>query len=492
MKLWPSKDILDGFWTRQAQRDAQSRDRFPVLARPEVHITLLILLAFAFCVASLSSNKILEGDEALYALVPKTVLLSGDWIHLTYNGEPYYFKPPLNFWITAVFFKIFPMNAFTAALGSGLFGALSALMIYFLCRVMRLGWEWSLAATLVYLTTHEVLHWTRGVHLETVLGFWTLAGLLCAYLSIKHPSAILGLGVAAALGWLAKGPQSLYPGMVALVLWWFEGKFWRRVFSPWSVGAGIFLIALLAPWFWVRLHEGTGFGHGYFVTELGRTLLGPTQSHNGPFYYFMVIPVTYWPWLPAAVFGFFILARGWRHSAGARTWLVFAAVAGVILLATAEKRARYLFTLYPALSVAAGAAIAFAAESYPRVLRGLVALTVAAAIGLVIFGRKNTAGVPATRDALKIAERLRATDQVLITSRVGSGGRSDPSVSKSLGFYAPPLLKTCELQCEMEAKPGALVIARADEADAVARLVRGTVDYANKTLAIVETGPAAR
>jgi 4-amino-4-deoxy-L-arabinose transferase-like glycosyltransferase len=487
MKWWPSKDSLDGFWTRQAARDAGSRSRFPVLARPEAHIPLLAIVAFVFCVASLSSNKILEGDEALYSLVPKTILLTGDWIHLTYNGEPYYFKPPLNFWITAVFFKTFSTNAFTAALGSGLFGALSALMIYLLCRVMRLGWEWGFAAALVYLTTHEVLHWTRGVHLETVLGFWTLAGLLSAYLSIKHPSAILGLGVAAALGWLAKGPQSLYPGMVALILWWWEGKFWRRVLSPWSIGAGLLLVALLAPWFWVRLHEGTGFGHGYFVTELGRTLFGPTQTHNGPFYYFMVIPATYWPWLPAAVFGFFILARGWRQSAGARTWLVFTAVAVVILLATAEKRARYLFTLYPAFSVAAGAAVVFAAERYPRVLRGLLVLTIAAAIGVVIFGRKNTAGVPATRDAVKIAERLRPTDRVWMTSRVENGGRSDPSV------YAPVLLKACERQCEAEARPDAFVIARADEADAVAQLVGGKVDYANNTLAIVSTsGVAAR
>jgi len=279
--------------------------------------------------------------------------------------------------------------------------------------------------------------------------------------------------------------------MVALILWWLEGKFWRRVFSPWSMGAGIFLIALLAPWFWVRLHEGTNFGQGYFVKELGRTLFGPTQTHNGPFYYFMVIPATYWPWLPAAAFGFFILARGWRQSPGARTWLVFAAVAAVILLATAEKRARYLFTLYPAFSVAAGAAIVFAAELYPRVLRGLVALTVVAAIGLVVFGRKNTAGVPATRDALTIAEKLRPTDQVWMTSRVESGGRSDPSVSKSLGFYAPPLLKTCERQCETEAQPGAIIVARPDEADAVAALVHGKVEYANKTLALVTTSATA-
>jgi len=491
---WPvRKEAIDRFW-KSIEADAPaSAAAFPVLSQPAVHVTLLAVLALAFCLGSLSPYKILEGDEALYALVPKTILLTGDWIHLTYNGEPYFFKPPLNFWITAAFFKILPLNAFSASLGSGLFGALCALMIYFLCRVMLGSWEWGFAATLAYLTTHEVLHWTRGVHLETVLNFWSLTALLCAYLSVKHPSAILGMGAAAALGWLAKGPQSLYPGVVALILWLSEGIFWRRLFSLWSVGAGIALAALLAPWFWVRLHEGTGFGHGYFVTELGRTLFGPTQTRNGPFYYFTTLAATYWPWLPAAVFGFFILARGRRRSLGARTWLAFAAVAAVILLATAEKRARYLFQLYPVFSVAAGAAIVFVSQRYPRVLRGLVILTVMAAVGLMIFGRKNTAGAPATRDALQIAERLRPADRVWLTRRVENGGRSDPSVSKSLGFYAPPLLGSCAAQCETEAAAGSIVIARPDEAEAVAKLVGGKIDYANQTLALVATpGVAAR
>ncbi|HTM07766.1 MAG TPA: glycosyltransferase family 39 protein [Verrucomicrobiae bacterium] len=489
---WPvSQESLDRFWSRLDAETAASRARFPRLARPAVHVGLLAALALALCVGSLSPYKILEGDEALYAMVPKTILLTGDWIHLTYNGEPYFFKPPLNFWITAAFFKILPMNSFTAALGSGLFGALSALMIYFICRIMFVRWDWAFAASLVYLTTHEVLHWTRGVHLETVLNFWTLTGLLCAYLSVGHPAATLGMGVAAGLGWLAKGPQSLYPGVVALILWLSEGIFRRRFFSLWSVAAGLLLVALLAPWFWVRLEEGSGFGHGYFVTELGRTLFGPTQTHNGPFYYFTTLAVTYWPWLPVAFFGAFILARGWRRSLGARAWLAFGVVVAVVLLATAEKRARYLFQLYPLFSVAAGAAVVFAAERYPRVLRGLLVLTVAAGAGLIIFGRKNTAGAPATRDALRVAERLGSVERVWLTRRVENGGRGDPSVSKILGFYAPTLLRSCAAQCDAEAVAGSIVIARPDEAETVARLVGGRIDYANQTLALIATQGAA-
>jgi len=153
---------------------------------------------------------------------------------------------------------------------------------------------------------------------------------------------------------------------------------------------------------------------------------------------------------------------------------------------TAEKRMRYLFQLYPVLSVAGGAAVTLAVQRYPKALRIFVALTVAAAAGVVIFGSKNRSASPPTRDALLVAEKLRPDDRVWLTDRTEHGLGKEPSVSKSLGFYAPPLLNSCESKCDKEATPGSLVVARPDEADEVARLVRGTVDYANKTLALIK------
>ncbi len=492
---WPfRKEALDNFWrTLEAQaQPSESAARFPILSRPAVHVTLLVLLTLAMCFGGLAVNKTLEGDEALYALIPKTIRLTGEWIHLTYNGVPYYYKPPLHFWTSAVIFHVLPMTATTASLASALFGALDALMIYFLCRAMFPGWEMAFVSTLVYLTTHEVLHWTRGVHLEAMVTFWILVGLYAAYRSVKNPAAIVGMGIAAGLGWLAKGPHSLYPALVALLLWKSEEILWRRLFSFWSVAAGVVMIAILAPWFWLRMNEGTGFSHGYFMKELGHTLFGPTQLHNGPLFYPVRLAATYWPWLPAAVIGFFLLARGWRVSAGARVWLIFAALVAVLITITAERRMRYLFQFYPALTVASGAAVAFAVQRYPRILRVFVVLAAIGATGMVVVSRKGSAPADATRDAVMAARQIRPGERVWITDRTQYGGKSLPSVAKSLGFYAPPLLRTCKVQCEEEASPGAIVIARSDEAEQVAKLLNGKIDYSNNTLALVKISGAGR
>jgi 4-amino-4-deoxy-L-arabinose transferase-like glycosyltransferase len=479
------KEIADHFWNT-LEDEASSRSRFPVLSRPAVHVTILAALALTFCLGGLAANKTLEGDEALYALISKTIVATGEWIRLTFNGEPYFSKPPLYFWITGALFHILPLSAFTASLGSALFGACDALLVYLLCRAMFPGWELAFASTLVYLTTHEVLHWTRGVHLETLLTFWILIGLLAAYRSVKNPSAIVGLGIAAALGWLAKGPQSLYPLAVAPLVWKREKILWRRLTSIWSVVCAAVLLAILAPWFWARLEEGAGFGEKYFIKQIFNKLFAPTLIHNGPLFYPLKLVETYWPWLPVAAIGFFILGRGWRRSLGARLWIIAAAVIALAILLTAERRTRYLFQLYPALSVAAGAAVTFAAQRYPRLLRVFVILAAAGALALTIFAGKGNRPAPSTRDAVEVARRLRSDDKVRLTQRTAHGERADSSVAKTLGFYAAPLLGACERRCEKEATAGSIVIARPEEADEVAKLLKGRVDYSNKSLTMVK------
>ena len=82
------------------------------------------------------------------------------------------------------------------------------------------------------MTTPEVAHWSRGVHLETLVTAWVLLGLLAAFHSVREPSGVLWLALAAIGGWFAKGPQGLFPVAVAVVLWARAGVLVRRAVSP--------------------------------------------------------------------------------------------------------------------------------------------------------------------------------------------------------------------------------------------------------------------
>ena len=55
----------------------------------------------------LGSNSIHNGDEALYTIISREMLITGDWLTPQVQGEPCFNKPPLKFWLTALCFRFF-------------------------------------------------------------------------------------------------------------------------------------------------------------------------------------------------------------------------------------------------------------------------------------------------------------------------------------------------------------------------------------------------
>lgn len=443
------------------------------LARPAVQIAILVTLSTLVFLGRAAENP-LDGDPAMYATIARTIERTGEWTHLTFNGDPYLNKPPLYFWLNALMFRVAGAGTFTATLLPGLLGVADVVLLYVACRAMFPGWRTAFAAALVYVTTPEVVHWSRGVHLETLVTFWVLAGVLAAYRSVERPAAAMLVGVAAGAGWLAKGPQGLFPVALALLLWAREGVVWRRVRSPWTI-AGIALAAAAAvPWLFARVTEGSGFADAYFGGQIGHVLFGTRVLGRGPLWYLIKLARTYWPWLPVAAVGLVLLARRWRDSLGARTWLIYTGLVFVVISLAAGKKSRYLFQLYPAFAVTAGVAIDTAAARVPRLLEWLlVPVAIAAVIVVAVGDHVSKSQARHSAEALAIARRLDGADVVLITRRTQWG---EPQFGKLLGFYGGPLLHACRRTCEAEAAPGRRVVARTEELeDVVHRLARAGV-----------------
>jgi len=457
-----------------------------MLARPGVHLGVVVVLALVTCLGRVVGEP-LEGDPAMYGTIARTIAATGEWTHLTFNGEPYLNKPPLHFWLNALVFRVAPATPLTASLLPGLFGVADALLVYVLCRVTLPGWVPAFLAALVYVLTPEVIHWSAGVHLETLVTFWILLGLLAAYRAVADPRAIVLLGVAAAGGWLAKGPQGLYPVLVAPVLWASAGVLRARLGSRWTLAAAVLAAAAVGPWLAARLAEGTGFAATYFGEQIADVLLEGGVLERGPLWYVGKLLRSYWPWLPVALVGLAMLARRWRRDLGARLWLVYAAVVLVVISAAAGKKSRYLFQLYPALAAAAGVALAAAAERWPRLLPALgggaaAGAGVALVAVLVVPVRPPK---PHVRHAIAVGRSLPLDAPTWLTRATQHG---EPRLGKTIGFYGPVPLRTCRGACDAEAGPGALVVARAHEADEVAARLGGEILRRDAALAVIAAG----
>lgn len=452
-----------------ARRDAGTG----LLARTDVQIAVLVVLAALLCLGRAAKNP-LDGDPAMYATIARTIARTGEWTHLTFNGDPYLNKPPLHFWLNALVFRALGATTFTATLLPGLLGVVDTLLVYTASRIMRFGPATAFAAALVYATTPEVVHWSRGVHLETLVTFWVLVGVIAAFWSVERAWATLLVAVAAAGGALAKGPQGLFPAALALILWMHAGVTRRRVTSRWAFAGAVLAIAVTAPWLWARVHEGTGFAETYFGDQIGSVLFGKRVLGRGPLWYLAKLARTYWPWLPVAAVGIVLLWRRRRESLAARTWLVYTMLVFVVISLAAGRKSRYLFQLYPALAVASGVALAELAERVPRVLTALVAASAVGAIVVASLGdHVSKTQARHSAEALEIAGRLESGDTVLITRRTQWG---EPQFGKILGFYGAPLLRACRTTCEDEAMPGVRLVARTEElATVVDGLVRAHV-----------------
>ncbi|QDU60964.1 Undecaprenyl phosphate-alpha-4-amino-4-deoxy-L-arabinose arabinosyl transferase [Planctomycetes bacterium Pan216] len=89
-------------------------------------VASVALLTFLYAMMVLPAaiyNPMASFDEAWYASVGRNVLHSGDWLTFYYNGEPFWEKPPLFLWTTAVSFKLFGVSDFASrifTMGCGL------------------------------------------------------------------------------------------------------------------------------------------------------------------------------------------------------------------------------------------------------------------------------------------------------------------------------------------------------------------------------------
>ena len=76
-----------------------------IASSARIHLLVLILLSGLVIGFYLGSSSLHNQDEAMQAVVAREAATQGNWLPLTYNDSPYFNKPPLRIWLTALIFK---------------------------------------------------------------------------------------------------------------------------------------------------------------------------------------------------------------------------------------------------------------------------------------------------------------------------------------------------------------------------------------------------
>ena len=345
---------------------------------PRAHAALLTACAALVILARAGAGPLANFDDAYYAEKAKQMLRTGDWLTPRFAGVERLDNPPLFLWLMASSFAVLGVNEFAAMLWSALAGVACVALTHRLARRLGLDAFESWAAGLVLLGTGYFLKYANHAMFDVFLTALFLLTLLAYRRAWEgERRAWVAVGAITGLAVLTKSALGLFPLIVVAlhVLW---SRRTRRALASSAWLAPLVLLAVLAPWYGFQLvvHRDA-FLREHVAWLLFQRGLGTgveARSPWSPFGYVRELALTYWPWLPAAAFGLWIVAREsfapvtvytsasatpreWRPRDSSRLLLLWPLVVLGVLSAAHEQKLWYAMSVFPALALCAARAL---------------------------------------------------------------------------------------------------------------------------------------
>jgi 4-amino-4-deoxy-L-arabinose transferase-like glycosyltransferase len=313
---------------------------------------------------------VMEPDGCLYALISKTMVLSGDFINLKVEGKDWLDKPHFPFWIVALSFKLFGIHGFTYKLPAFIFWIMGARYVFLFTKKLYNITTGKLAV-LIYISVEHLIISNNDVRADPYLTGLMIASAYYYYRVYQEGKWIFviygSLFLAAAV--MTKG--IFITGLVAagFMAEWIIKKKWREFTNPRWWLAGFLLFIFIIPELYCLyvqfdLHpEKLVYGHTdvsgirffFWDSQFGRFLnTGPIRGEGNFSFY---IHTLLWAFLPWPVFALLALIFGMKkknmHRRDDMDYVCPAVFIGGFLLFSFSKfqLPHYLNILYPFLSV---------------------------------------------------------------------------------------------------------------------------------------------
>lgn len=227
----------------------------------------LLLVRFV----SLGLYPLFDTTEARYAEIARIMNETENWITLQFDYHvPFWGKPPLHTWISALSFDMFGVSELTARLPHFICG-LGVMWLVFKLAERELGRVRAVAALLVLSSSLGFIVMMGIVMPDTSLLLAITLAMSSFWFCFKGwDRAIHGhlFFAAMALGMLAKGPVALVLAAIPLGLWCLHQRCLGAALSclPWLSGSILFLV-LAMPWYLAAEMATPGFLNYFLVGE---------------------------------------------------------------------------------------------------------------------------------------------------------------------------------------------------------------------------------
>ncbi|CAM5281537.1 glycosyltransferase family 39 protein [Eoetvoesiella caeni] len=260
-------------------------------------------LTFVWLSATTWTRPLFLPDEGRYVGVAWNMLSTHELLVPLLNGLPFFHKPPLFYWITALALQVFGVNEWAARFSSVACATLMVAMLFWFLKT-HVNRQVAAIAAIILASSPFLFGAGQYANLDmTVAGMIAATVLLLAsaVLRLERGQAyrtVLVLAYAAAgLGFLSKGLIGVVlPG--GIVFFWLVGRkrfdTLRRLFWPPAIVA--FLVVSL-PWMAYMQWRYSGFFDYYIVYQHFQRFLESGFNNPHPFWFYVpVLIVLTLPW----------------------------------------------------------------------------------------------------------------------------------------------------------------------------------------------------
>lgn len=309
-----------------------------------------------------------DTTEARYAEIARKMVETGDWITPQFAyGVPFWGKPPLHTWMSALGMEIFGVSEFGGRIL--IFAAACGLLmlLYRWCAVWK---EPRFALISVAVLAGSALFWLSAglVMTDLVMVLGTSLSMIAFWNVVRgdDPGRIWGylVFVGVAIGLLAKGPTAAVLTVLPIGLWILIGSRWSLLHRlPWVSGLALMMLIVM-PWYVAAEVKTPGFLRYFLIGEhIERFLVSGWQDdlygsgHGRAMGTIWVYgAIAFLPWSPFALILMLkpttVLSAFRRDDDGWRSYLLLWALAPLILFtAAANILIPYVLPGLPAASV---------------------------------------------------------------------------------------------------------------------------------------------
>ncbi len=283
------------------------------LAHKDFLIQLAIaLLGVVLFVPGLGNVHLFDWDEINFAELAREMLVTGDYLTVQLNFEPFWEKPPLFIWFQVVAMKLFGVNEFAARLPNAICGVVTLWVLYNIGRQLR-NRQFGLLWVMTYVGSLTPFFYFKSGIIDPWFNLFIFLGIYYfvlftapqrtrnAYVLVALSALFLGLAV------LTKGPVGFLIFLLTFAVYLIVKRF--KINFTWGQVALFFAVFAFVGGFWFMLQIANGNWSVIqdFIVYQIRLFETKDAGHGGFFlYHFVVLLLGVFP---ASIFALFTFRR---------------------------------------------------------------------------------------------------------------------------------------------------------------------------------------